>query len=69
MEALLLALMLALPLAGCARVAPWQRESLARPEMSQPPWPLLHKGRQHVYQVREASQGGYGSAGGGCGCN
>lgn len=62
--------LLALVLApGCVRVQPWQRETLARPELREPPWPMLAKGLQHVYQVREASQGGYGAAGGGCGCN
>ena len=54
---------------GCARVRPWQRESLARPEMQQPPWPMVARGQQHMLQVRETSQGGYGSGGGGCGCN
>jgi hypothetical protein len=54
---------------GCARVSPWQRETLARPPLQEPPWPVLRRGEQHVFEIREGSQGGYGAAGGGCGCN
>ena len=56
-------------LSGCVRVAPWQREVLARPALRDPPWSLQRRIDQHVFEVRESSRGGYGSAGGGCGCN
>jgi hypothetical protein len=54
---------------GCARVKPWERELLAKPKMAldaDPEGALLE---QHVYQYREGAAGGYGGAGGGCGCN
>ncbi len=54
---------------GCARVAPHQRELLARPGLQQPVWPGLDRGDQHMYRVREASTGATGAAAGGCGCN
>jgi hypothetical protein len=63
---LLLALLL---LAGCVRVSPWQRETLARPALQEPPFGLLRAAEVHVFQIRESSQGAYGAAGGGCGCN
>lgn len=59
--------------AGCAsrlqRVRPWEREQLSRRDMR----PELQQAdgsfRTHVHAVREGSEGGSGSAGGGCGCN
>ncbi len=54
---------------ACVRVQPWQRETLARPALQQPAWPVMHAAHEHVYEVREASGGGTGSTGGGCGCN
>jgi hypothetical protein len=65
-KAALLALVLA---AACGRVRPWQRETLASPALEEPPWPAVHRGEQHVYEVREGSSGATGAAGGGCGCN
>jgi hypothetical protein len=54
---------------GCAPVKPWQKEYLARPDMSFEPDPLEAKSRQHVFTSREAAFGSYGVGGGGCGCN
>lgn len=54
--------------AGCARVKPYQRELLALPAMSLQPDDAV-AAEQHMLQAREASMGGYGAAGGGCGCN
>lgn len=69
----LVALVLLLSAAGgCARVKPYQREYLSKPIMAfdrgghDPQATILE---QHVYEYREGSTGGYGSAGGGCGCN
>jgi len=54
-------------LVGC--VKPYQRELLAKPIMAvQPdPWEALLD--QHMLEARESAAGGFGSAGGGCGCN
>jgi hypothetical protein len=58
-------------LQGCASVGvePWQREVLARPEMSMDAYPLDAAIDEHVYFSKEASSGGRGFGGGGCGCN
>jgi hypothetical protein len=58
-------------LSGCATmgVRAWERDVLARPEMS-----LDHEATDlamddHIYFSREASAGGRAFGGGGCGCN
>ena len=57
-------------LQGCATtVEPWQRGPLAKPEMAIAPSPAQQAFRDHVFVSREAAQGGYGGAAGGCGCN
>ena len=56
-------------ISGCAEVKPWQKEYLANPNMAFDPDPLEAKSRQHTFASREASFGGYGVGGGGCGCN
>lgn len=58
-------------LQGCANmgVEPWQRDVLARPEMSLDAYPLEAAMDDHVYFSKEASSGGRGFGGGGCGCN
>jgi hypothetical protein len=67
MKVLLLATFVAL-LAGCVAVKPYERELLAQPGMSVDPTPDV-EAEQHMLQSREASAGGYGASGGGCGCN
>ena len=73
--AFLLALALgAALLAGCAglkpaAVKPWERDILARPAMQLDPDPLISGCDDHIYFSREASKGGRGFGGGGCGCN
>ncbi len=54
---------------GCATVKPWDRDLLARREMQFVACPMLSGIDQHVYFSKEASTGGTGVAGGGCGCN
>lgn len=56
---------------GCASlgVKPWQRDVLARPDMQLDSEPLTHAIDDHMYFSKEASSGGRGFAGGGCGCN
>ena len=64
--------LLALALAGCATMAPpqpWEKGTLARPEMQFDADPLDTKITQHIYTSKEAATGGYGAGGGGCGCN
>jgi Domain of unknown function (DUF4266) len=53
---------------GCATVKPWERESLAQPGMSLDANSSA-AAEQHMLESREASIGGFGGAGGGCGCN
>ena len=56
-------------LAGCTSVAPWQRETLAKPCMNAGRDPLDKQHQEHVFFAREAASGGEGVGGGGCGCN
>jgi hypothetical protein len=56
-------------LAACTPVAAWERGNLARPEMALESDPLGSALDDHVYFSKEASSGGNGTAGGGCGCN
>ena len=48
---------------------PWMRDLLAAPGMAIDPDPLETALDEHIYFSKEASSGGLGSAGGGCGCN
>lgn len=72
MKRMIPALALALALvAGCSHLGakPWQREALARPEMSPDSEPLRAALDDHTYFSKEAASGGRGFGGGGCGCN
>lgn len=62
---------ISLVLSGCASlgVQPWERDVLARPEMSLDADPLDAAIDDHIYFSKEASSGGRGFGGGGCGCN
>ena len=55
--------------AGCATVKPWDRDLLAQKQMSFNPSPMLQSIDEHIYFSKEASMGGIGVGGGGCGCN
>jgi hypothetical protein len=55
--------------AGCVPVKPYQRELLAKPFMAFHDDPDEETLDLHMLEAREGSTGGYGSAGGGCGCN
>ena len=59
----------AVALAGCARVEPWDRDVLARPDMQIVSDPIETAADEHIYFSKEASSGGQGFGGGGCGCN
>ncbi|HUL51219.1 MAG TPA: DUF4266 domain-containing protein [Candidatus Nitrosotalea sp.] len=54
---------------GCANVKPWQRETLADYTMRADRDPLSTVQAEHIFFSREASNGGRGVGGGGCGCN
>ncbi|MDQ3036769.1 MAG: DUF4266 domain-containing protein [Myxococcota bacterium] len=56
-------------LAGCATVAPYQREYLSRAAMDFGREDSETAFRAHVHDSREGATGGHGSTGGGCGCN
>jgi hypothetical protein len=55
--------------AGCVRVRPYERELLAKLIMTFQPDPYEDVLDLHMLEAREGALGGYGSAGGGCGCN
>jgi hypothetical protein len=58
-------------LSACSNlgVKPWERGTLAKPEMALDAEPLDIAIDDHIYFSKEASSGGRGFAGGGCGCN
>jgi hypothetical protein len=56
-------------LAGCAGVPAWDRDVLARPDMQIVVDPVEAAVDEHIYFSKEASSGGQGFGGGGCGCN
>ena len=60
---------LAFTMAGCARVKPYQREDLARKSMTGDEAGGERRFNGHIQGSREASAGGSGEPGGGCGCN
>jgi hypothetical protein len=70
---LVLSLMLCTVLAasGCSSlgVKPWERNILARDDMLMDADGLDLAFDEHIYFSKEASSGGQGFAGGGCGCN
>jgi hypothetical protein len=56
---------------GCSSmgVEPWERDVLAKDEMQLVTDPLEAGIDDHIYFSKEASSGGRGFGGGGCGCN
>lgn len=56
---------------GClSGVKPWEKETLGKATMSEDGTnALLNKFEEHIFFSKEASKGGNGVAGGGCGCN
>ncbi len=68
---ILLAAAALLVVTGCSSlgVQPWERDVLARPEMSLDANALDAAIDDHIYFSKEASSGGRGFGGGGCGCN
>lgn len=58
-------------LSGCSNlgVKPWERDLLAKKSMQLNAYPLESASDDHTYFSKEASTGGRGFGGGGCGCN
>ena len=58
-------------LSSCASmgVEPWERDLLAKDSMQLVPNYLDNFYDEHIYFSKEASSGGQGVGGGGCGCN
>lgn len=56
---------------GCSSmgVEPWERDILAKDEMQLTSDPVEAATDDHIYFSKEASSGGRGFGGGGCGCN
>jgi hypothetical protein len=66
-----IATVLFLLLTGCSSlgVQPWERDVLAREDMQLVTDPLELATDEHIYFSKEATSGGRGFGGGGCGCN
>ena len=60
---------MATALNACEVVRPWERGTLARPEMQLDPNALQSGLYDQVYFSKEAARGGTKAAGAGCGCN
>ncbi|HSD70306.1 MAG TPA: DUF4266 domain-containing protein [Woeseiaceae bacterium] len=62
---------LAAAASGCSSmgVEPWERDVLAKEEMQLTTDPVEAGIDDHIYFSKEASSGGRGFGGGGCGCN
>lgn len=58
-------------ISGCSTmgVEPWERDVLAKDEMKLTSDPVEAAVDDHIYFSKEASSGGRGFGGGGCGCN
>ena len=58
-------------MSGCSfmGVEPWDRDILAKQEMQLTTDPVEAAIDDHIYFSKEASSGGRGFGGGGCGCN
>jgi hypothetical protein len=69
MRQLALFLFAVLGLCGCETVEPWERGVLARREMQWQTDPREISLQAQIFASKEASSGGQGAAGGGCGCN
>ena len=65
----LLSTVAALVETGCQTVQPWERGMMADYTMRADRDPLHTAMSEHIYFSREASSGGRGVGGSGCGCN
>jgi len=58
-----------LMLSACTTVKPWEKNLLAKPSMALVADENENFLDEHIYFSKEASTGGQGVGGGGCGCN
>lgn len=65
----ILAIMFELGACSLEPVEPWDRDILAQKKMRLIADPLENYADEHIYFSKEASTGGQGVGGGGCGCN
>jgi hypothetical protein len=70
-EILILAVLVLFSLSACSSmgVEPWERDILAKAEMQLTTDSIEAATDDHIYFSKEASSGGRGFGGGGCGCN
>ncbi len=56
---------------GCSTIGPhpWEKDLMAKKEMQVNAYAIEAAAMDHIYFSKEASSGGRGFAGGGCGCN
>ncbi len=66
-----LALCISLFFTGCIKdVKPWEKGTLSKKTVKESGInPILNQFEEHIYFSKEASKGGGGISGGGCGCN
>ncbi|MBI1194484.1 MAG: DUF4266 domain-containing protein [Gammaproteobacteria bacterium] len=69
MRRMILLALLAVTASACSEVKPWDRDLLADPAMQLVPSPIDSALDEHIFFSKEASSGGQGVGGGGCGCN
>ena len=71
MKTCFLILLLPCLLSACSSlgVKPWERDVLAREDMALESAVMDSAFDDHIYFSKEASSGGKGFGGGGCGCN
>jgi hypothetical protein len=64
-------LLMAITISACSSlgIQPWERDLLAKDSMQLVPDYLDNFMDEHIYFSKEASSGGQGVGGGGCGCN
>jgi hypothetical protein len=62
---------LGVAVAGCSSIGPepWEKDLMAKKPMQVDAYALEAAAVDHIYFSKEASSGGRGFAGGGCGCN
>jgi hypothetical protein len=66
---MLITLVLGPALSGCTAVEPWQRGTLAKPQMALDAHGQRTTLRTHARAAREGASGGVDKNGGGCGCD
>ncbi len=73
MKSYLYFFMVAMLLSGCSmfgkKVNAFEKQELAQSGMGFIEHPIEEVSVQHMFNAREGSVGGFGGAGGGCGCN